>query len=354
MHFRMPTMRLLPVLSILAKRDAPSPRPSPVGRERVILCAAAGVPKGPGKLAGGKAAKPSQPPDRDPQNRCRPGGAEEACRGPWVESLGDEGRPLRHLPRPAGAPLSGIRGPAAVPAGAGLPPANLRRPSGPRRRPALPKKWPISRPSPVGRERVAEGRVRVGVIAIFRDSSACASASIDTGGGLELSRAVSWAAEDTPDAAALVSALVQSQRTSGSRTRARMSIEVDGNRDRSLQVLIKTRRDGSTNETLVVAMWPRDDKGRAWMIRRTDAGEIGGFRFTPPNEVVPVTPASLDDPLFGSDLSVEDFAESFWDWPHPRVTGSEKVGNDGVLGGGIALAGFGGPASACAPLGGEG
>ncbi|MGE3311603.1 MAG: outer membrane lipoprotein-sorting protein [Limisphaerales bacterium] len=140
-------------------------------------------------------------------------------------------------------------------------------------------------------------------------------------------------AETPVDARALVSALVESQRTSGSRTRARISVEREGDRDRdgdrerdrSLQVLIKTRREGATNETLVVAMWPKEEKGRAWMIRQAEAAGLGGFRFEPPNEVVPLTSADLDQPLFGSDLSVEDFVESFWDWPDPRVTGSEKV-----------------------------
>jgi|GEM_PF-1128619 len=136
-------------------------------------------------------------------------------------------------------------------------------------------------------------------------------------------------AEEAPDARGLVSAVVRNQRTSGSKARVRLSIEpAEGQgRTRSLQVLIKSRRDGWTHETLVVVMWPRDEKGRAWMIRQTDAGEVGGFRFAPPNEVTPITAAELDDPLFGSDLSVDDFAESFWEWPEQRVAGVEKVGS---------------------------
>ena len=80
--------------------------------------------------------------------------------------------------------------------------------------------------------------------------------------------------ESLPDAKALVSGVVQNQRTTGSRARAKLSIEPAQGPTRSLQVLIKGRREGATNETLVVVMWPREEKGRAWMIRRTDAGEV--------------------------------------------------------------------------------
>lgn len=131
----------------------------------------------------------------------------------------------------------------------------------------------------------------------------------------------------TPEARAVVSAVVRNQRSTGTRARARLSIEAKEGPTRSLQVLIKGRREGATNETLVVVMWPREQKGQAWMIRRTDAGEISGFRFAPPNEVRPVSAADLDEPLFGSDLCVDDFAESFWEWPDQRITGEEKVGN---------------------------
>ncbi len=138
---------------------------------------------------------------------------------------------------------------------------------------------------------------------------------------------VAMAADAKPEVGALVSAVVENQRTTGSRTRARVSIEPAKGPERSMQVLIKSRRDGATNETLVMVMWPRVEKGRAWMIRRTGSGEISGFRLIPPDSVFPVAAADLDEPLFGSDLSVDDFAESFWDWPDQRLAGEEKVGN---------------------------
>lgn len=136
-------------------------------------------------------------------------------------------------------------------------------------------------------------------------------------------------AAETPDARGLVSAVVRNQQTTGSKARLRLAIEPPEGQGpaRSLQVLLKSRREGATQETLVMVQWPREEKGRAWMIRRTDSGEVGGFRFMPPNEVTPVTAAELEAPLFGSDLSVDDFAESFWNWPEQQVVGVEKVGS---------------------------
>lgn len=136
-------------------------------------------------------------------------------------------------------------------------------------------------------------------------------------------------APETPEARALVSAVVQNQRTTGSKARLRLAIEPPEGQGpaRSLQVLLKSRHEGATQETLVMVQWPREEKGRAWMIRRTDTGEVGGFRFIPPNEVTPVTAVDLDAPVFGSDLGIDDFAESFWEWPEQQVVGVEKIGS---------------------------
>lgn len=130
-----------------------------------------------------------------------------------------------------------------------------------------------------------------------------------------------------PDATGLVAALVRQQRTPGYRTRARVEIEPAQGPERHYQVLIKGRRDGTTDETLVVVMWPRDDKGRAWMIRRTEAGVVGGFRLVPGQEPTPIQSGDLDEPLLGSDLGLDDFAETFWEWPEARVVGDEKIGS---------------------------
>ena len=130
-----------------------------------------------------------------------------------------------------------------------------------------------------------------------------------------------------PDAAGLIAALVRQQRTPGYRTRARVEIDPAQGDERHFQVLIKGRLDGSTNETLVVVMWPRDQKGRAWMIRRTEAGVVGGFRLEPGGEATPIQAGEFDEPLLGSDLGLDDFAETFWEWPEVRVVGEEKVGS---------------------------
>ncbi|MBL9129198.1 MAG: outer membrane lipoprotein-sorting protein [Verrucomicrobiales bacterium] len=129
-----------------------------------------------------------------------------------------------------------------------------------------------------------------------------------------------------PDARTLVAALVKSQSTSGYRTRARVAIEPAQGPERHYQVLIKGRRDAAVSETLVLVLWPREEKGRAWMIRRDAAGVVGGFRLAPGGASTPIRSEDLDEPLLGSDLGIDDFAETFWEWADASVVGEEKVG----------------------------
>ena len=134
-------------------------------------------------------------------------------------------------------------------------------------------------------------------------------------------------AEPAPEVSKWVEAVIRNQRTTGLRARAKLSIEPRQGAERSVQVLIKERRDGAVHETLVVSLWPREEKGRAWMLRRTAIGDIEGFRFTPPEEVTPISAANLDERLFDSDLGVDDFAESFWEWTDVKAIGEEKIGS---------------------------
>jgi len=134
-------------------------------------------------------------------------------------------------------------------------------------------------------------------------------------------------AEGESEVSQWIEAVIRNQRTTGLRARAKLSIEPRQGAERSVQVLIKERRDGAARETLVVSLWPREEKGKAWMLRRTEKGDLEGFRFTPPEDVAPVSAANLDERIFDSDLGVDDFAESFWEWPDVKAVGEEKVGN---------------------------
>ena len=136
------------------------------------------------------------------------------------------------------------------------------------------------------------------------------------------------AQDAAPDARQLVAAVLANQRSSGFTARARVEARRGEGPSRTVQILAKGRRDGNTAETMVAAMWPADVKGQAVVVKRRDGGEASGFRFTPPGQVDRMQGGDMDEPLFGTGLSVDDLSESFWDWPEQKITGSGKQGHD--------------------------
>jgi hypothetical protein len=128
------------------------------------------------------------------------------------------------------------------------------------------------------------------------------------------------------DVEQLVERVVQGHRTSGFRIRARLVRSVPGvEQDDVKQLLIKGRREGDGTTVLYQLLWPTPEAG-AMVIERGAGRAATGWTFEPPDKVTALTPAMMAGPFFGSDLSIEDMVEGFWEWPSRKIVGDEAVG----------------------------
>ncbi len=133
-----------------------------------------------------------------------------------------------------------------------------------------------------------------------------------------------WAAQYTADQ--LIARIMDAQKTSGFRTRARLIRTSAGTgAEEVTQLLIKGRREGEAAEVLYQALWPPAVRGQALVVQRRPGHAAGGFFYEPPDSRRPLTAELLARPFFGSDLSVEDLVEEFWSWPSQRVAGREAL-----------------------------
>lgn len=97
---------------------------------------------------------------------------------------------------------------------------------------------------------------------------------------------------------------------------------------RAAQILVKRRRDGSMTRILYQVLWPASHQGEALYLEKAGAGAASGFTFTPPESMQPLTPDLLGRPYLDSDLSFEDLAEDYWQWPSQEVVGEETINGD--------------------------
>lgn len=134
-------------------------------------------------------------------------------------------------------------------------------------------------------------------------------------------------AENTtpPTAKELLEKVVAARRTAGLTARGRMVITRPGVADRTVQFLVKGRQAGNTKDFLYLALYPAADKGRAVVVHKNAAGTLTGFTREPDSRTSPLTPARLKQPLFGSDLTIDEMTEDFWNWPAPKITGQATV-----------------------------
>jgi hypothetical protein len=128
------------------------------------------------------------------------------------------------------------------------------------------------------------------------------------------------------DAAELVARVMAGQQTDGYSLRARLVTTVRGEQGESIvQVRALGRRDGSTTRTMYQALYPAGMKGQAVSFE-TEAGRVvSGFLFQPPEATTQLSPGNARTALFGSELTVEDLVEDFWNWPDPSGAGPAVV-----------------------------
>jgi Outer membrane lipoprotein-sorting protein len=98
----------------------------------------------------------------------------------------------------------------------------------------------------------------------------------------------------------------------------------DSDRKDVKQLLIKGRNDGKTHTTLYQILWPSELKGQSLLIEKA-GHSLSGFMFEPPSTVKKLSASLMAQPFFGSDLSIEDLAEDFWDWPSQKIVGQETI-----------------------------
>jgi hypothetical protein len=124
----------------------------------------------------------------------------------------------------------------------------------------------------------------------------------------------------------LVEKIMESQNTRGAVIRATLTVE-DAASDRkyAAQIRIRLRRDGNVTRMLFQVMWPDAHKGEALSLERTGRGTVSGFFFEPPEKVTPVDATAMSRSYLGSDLTFEDLADEFWQWPSQKISGEESI-----------------------------
>jgi len=134
------------------------------------------------------------------------------------------------------------------------------------------------------------------------------------------------ATAEGPTAEQLIAKVEAAQRTSGFRTRAKLIKTTPGSKTPEvMQLVIKGRREGESIRMLYQILWPKEAMGRALVVETSADGKVSGFLFEPPDRQVPLTPKVMSQPLFGTDVTVEDVAEAYWRWPRQKLAGEEKV-----------------------------
>ena len=145
---------------------------------------------------------------------------------------------------------------------------------------------------------------------------------------LGIALAIASGAEPRPVQTApdVIAKVLAAQRTVGFTMRARLVTGEPGeNEPAVVQVRILGRRDATATRVLYQALWPAGLKGQAVYIQRDRAEAVTGFLFEPPDRTTTLTGASLSQPLFDSELALDDLVEEFWSWPNPIDVGEDTV-----------------------------
>ncbi len=122
----------------------------------------------------------------------------------------------------------------------------------------------------------------------------------------------------------LVARVLDARRTAGFQVRATLTHTKDG-QGTVRQLVMKALRERDQVTTLYELVKPADVAGRTLVIRAAGQRQPSGFLYQS-GKVTRLTPATLAQPFFDSDLRIDDLAEVFWFWPSPRTVGVEEIG----------------------------
>lgn len=111
-----------------------------------------------------------------------------------------------------------------------------------------------------------------------------------------------------------------------SATRLRMKITpTQGEGETVVQVQVKARRSAAKTEIMYQVLWPKDSKGRAFLVQRAGGGKASGVAYTPPKTLDQLAGAEMNESVFGSDLAYQDIVENFFKWDQQQLAGKETV-----------------------------
>ncbi len=138
-----------------------------------------------------------------------------------------------------------------------------------------------------------------------------------------VSVAFASAAEPEISAAELAGRLAAKQQDGSSLIHLKM--DNSGAAGGTLQLQIKSRSTPGGAELVYQVLWPKERKGEAVLLRRSENQAATGAVFTPRGGVQGLGPKRIDEPLFGSALSYEDAIENFFAWGQQAIAGMETV-----------------------------
>jgi hypothetical protein len=130
------------------------------------------------------------------------------------------------------------------------------------------------------------------------------------------------AAISAKDLAAGLSAL----RDGASYVRLRLEVKQPiGTTKLALQLQIKERRTRTATDLVYQVLWPKERKGEAVLLHKSDGSPVTGWLFMPPGKPQPLNVSQISQALFGSDLSYEDVIENFFAWENQAIVGTEVL-----------------------------
>ena len=126
----------------------------------------------------------------------------------------------------------------------------------------------------------------------------------------------------------LVDKVIEVRTTSGFRIRATLTRTTLGSDAKDVrQLSIMGRRSPAGSSVLYQQLWPAVPGGRALVIEQRPPHRLTGFLFES-GTVTPLTDEMSGERFFGSDVQLEDVAETFWHWPSRQRAGEEFIGED--------------------------
>lgn len=93
----------------------------------------------------------------------------------------------------------------------------------------------------------------------------------------------------------------------------------------ALQLQIKERHTKTATDLVYQILWPKERKGEAVLLQKTNGNAPTGALYLPPDKPRPLNTSQMNEALFGSDLSYQDVIENFFGWENQTIVGTETL-----------------------------